>query len=221
MSTQAIPLESRSPKLKIYLRSWAEHVVTIKGDNPELFKGVSLSFYYLCMYWLLPADQQHDPLYQERRKLIEQSGFEGERIKAELEEILSEDQHLKECCETTLNLAYCVDWNFLYTVVSFIEENKLTNEIYEKLFEMFSEITYQQPFKKFTLSHLYNFDSTETIIPFDGLHIIRPAATEIPEIIGDTSVYNFLHNHQTGDYYVVTSNRIYRRVPRYDWLAIQ
>jgi Apea-like HEPN len=206
MPSQAIPEEARSPKLKGYLRNWSEAVASIKINHPELLKGVSLLLTHLCSYWLLTAEQHTDPSYQEKRAQIEQAGFEGERVIAELEEILSQDIHLRECCETAFNLASYVDPNFLYVIVTFIELDKLTDETFDNFFNIFSNATYGQPFKKFTLSHLFNFESTENRISFDGIYIILLEAARIPEIIGDVSVYTYLHNHQTGDFFLVTES---------------
>ena len=202
---EPIPEDQRHPKLKDYLKKWAQEVALAKRAHPEIFEGVTNGFYFLSFYWLTPAEH-HSPAYEAQiLKIVEASGFDGERIRNELEEILSEDNHLKECCETSLNLAYYLR-DFLFTVVSWIEEKKLTDESFEKLFSVFSELTYSQPFRKFTLSHLYNFDATEQILRFDGIQIMRLEASEIPGVIGDLSVYNFLHNHRTGDYFAITES---------------
>ncbi|MDX6531095.1 MAG: hypothetical protein QOH41_3385 [Blastocatellia bacterium] len=202
---QPVPENKRSQKLKSYVREWAKHVASVRKNHPELVKGVNLPFHYLCYFWLVPEDQHHASLHEAYIQ-IQRSGFEGERIKRELEEILSEDPHLTECCESPLNLAYYVDGNFLSMFVPFIEENEVTDETYDRFFNTFSEVSYRQPFRKFALSHLYNFDSTEQLLRFAGVQIMRLEAGEIPGVIGDASAYNFLHNHQTGDYFVITDS---------------
>jgi hypothetical protein len=202
---QPVPTSARSAKLKACLRNWAEQVVSVKRSNPEILKGVSLPFHYLCFFWLVPEDQQHSSNRQANRQVLE-SGFEGERVKRELEETLSEDHHLKECCESPLNLAYYVDGNFIATLVTLIEENRVTDENYDGLFNIFSEYTYSQQFRKLTLSHLYNFESPEIILRFAGVSVMRLEASDITDVIGDISIYNFLHNHQTGDYFVITES---------------
>lgn len=202
---QPVPESERSSKLKGYLRSWAEHLVAVKTSHPEILKDVQLPFHYLCYFWLTPTNQQHSSTQQGFGQ-IRDSGFEGERVKRELEEILSEDQHLKECCESALNLAYYVDGNFIEMLVTPIEENRVTDETYDGFFNIFSEFTYSQQFRKLTLSHLYNFESPETILRFAGVNVMRLEASDITDVIGDTSIYNFLHNHQTGDYFVITES---------------
>lgn len=123
----------------------------------------------------------------------------------EIEQILSEDKHIKECCDTALNLANLVDY-FIFDAVTLSEENKLTDDAYDELFLRFSQITYSQAFRKLTLSHLYNFDSPEKILRFNRVQIMRLEASDILEVIGDVAVYNFLHNHQTGDFFVITES---------------
>ena len=127
---QPVPASERSTKLKAYLRNWADHVVSVRKGNPELLKGVSLSFHYLCYFWLVPAEQQHSSI-QQTFSHVQASGFEGERIVAELNEILSEDQHLKECCESAQDLAFYVDGNFIEMLINPIESGNVTDERYQ------------------------------------------------------------------------------------------
>jgi hypothetical protein len=202
--TQPIPENQRSPNFKTYLHTWAENIAAVRETHPEVLKEIGSGFYFLAYYWLVSAEQ-HSALYKEKHVLVQSSRFEGERVKAELERVLSEDQHLRECCDTALNLAYLVDY-FIFDAVTLIEENKLTDDAYDELFLRFSQITYNQPFRKLTLSHLYNFDSPETILRFNRVQIMRLEASDILEVIGDIAVYNFLHNHQTGDCFVITES---------------
>ena len=202
---EPVPKEKRSQKLKGYLRTWAEHTASVKKNHPEVLNSVNLPFHYLCYFWLVPADRQNVSV-QETYTQIEESGFEGERIRGELEEILAEDQHLKHCCESPLNLAFYVDGNFLSMLAPFIEQNEVTDGTYDRYFDIFSEFSYRQPFRKFALSHLYNFASTEQLLQFAGVQIMRLDAAEIPGVIGDASAYSFLHNHETGDHFVITDS---------------
>jgi hypothetical protein len=113
---QPVPISERSANLKSYLRNWAEHLVSIKKSNPELLKGVNLPFHYLCYFWLVPAEQQ-SPSVRETFSQVQTSGFEGDRICAELNEVLSEDRHLKECCASPLDLAFYLDGNFVEMLI--------------------------------------------------------------------------------------------------------
>jgi hypothetical protein len=87
-----------------------------------------------------------------------------------------------------------------------IESGTINDENYEPFFKMFSDYTYSQAFRKFALSHLYNFESPEKILRFNQVSIMRLEIPEITDVIGDMSVYRFLHNHQTGDYFVITQS---------------
>ncbi len=202
---QPVPDSERSSSLKPYLRTWAEQVVAIRKGNPELLKGVSLPFHYLCYFWLVPSEQQHSSIQQTSNQ-VQASDFQGEKIVAELNEILSEDRHLKECCETALDLAFYLDGNLIEMLINAIESGSVTDERYDGFFRIFSDFTYSQPFKKFTLSHLYNFESPEKLLRFEGVNIMRLEVPEITDVIGDISVYRFLHNHVTGDYFVITQS---------------
>jgi hypothetical protein len=199
-----IPENQRSPNFKTHLRMWVADVEAVRKAHPEVLKEIGSGFYFLAYYWLVPAEQ-HSALYKEKHDLIHSSGFEGERVITEIEQILSEDKHIKECCDTALNLANLVDY-FIFDAVTLSEENKLTDDAYDELFLRFSQITYSQAFRKLTLSHLYNFDSPEKILRFNRVQIMRLEASDILEVIGDVAVYNFLHNHQTGDFFVITES---------------
>jgi hypothetical protein len=201
---QPVPENQRSLKFKTYLRAWALDIAAVRNKHPEVLQEFGSGFYLLAYYWLVPMEH-HSASYKEKHSLIQSSQFEGERVKSELEQVLTEDQHLKECCDTTVNLAYFVDF-FIFDAVNLIEENKLTDDAYDELFLRFSQITYSQPFRKLTLSHLYNFDSPEKLLRFNRVHIMRLEASDILNMIGDVAVYNFLHNHQTGDFFVITES---------------
>lgn len=201
---EPIPQENRSPNLKTYLRGWAESLVAVKKLKPEALEGIGSGFSFLCFYWLVPVEQ-HNALHRNKHSLIESSGFEGERIKGELEAVLSEDQHLKECCDTAMNLAYVIDYA-VRDVITLIDENLLTDDEYDKLFLRFSEVIYSQPFRKMTLTHLHNFYSPEKLLSFGRVQIMRLEPSDILDMIGEMSVYNILHNHQTGDFFAITES---------------
>ena len=118
-----VPESERSSKLKAYLRNWAEHLVSVKKGNPELLKGVNLPFNYFCYFWLTPYDQQHSSIKQTFSD-VRASGFDGERISSELNEILSEDRHLKECCESAQDLAFYIDGNFIEPLISHLKRQR-------------------------------------------------------------------------------------------------
>jgi hypothetical protein len=168
-------------------------------------KGVNLPFNYLCYFWLTPSEQQHSSIRNSFSE-VRATGFDGEKISTQLNEILSEDRHLKECCESAQDLAFYADGNFIEPLISHFESGNVNDEDYNGFFRIFSEYTYSQPFRKLTLSHLYNFESPETILRFKGLSIMRLDVSDISDVIGDNSVYRFLHNHQTGDYFVITES---------------
>jgi Apea-like HEPN len=199
---EPIPQDRRSANFKSYLRRWAEDITAVRKSHPEVLHGIAFEFYFLCFYWLMPREQ-HNASYIEKHKLIESTGFAGERIKGELEQVLVEDQHLRDCCDTTLNLAYLVDH---FEILPLIQAEKLTDDEYDKLFLRFTDVVYSQPFRKMTLSHLYNFVSPEKIMSFGNIKIMRLEPSHILDVIQDRSVYNFLHNHQTGDFFAITES---------------
>jgi hypothetical protein len=201
----AIPNEARSPKLREYLRRWAEDILAIK-EHHKVWADTQYLFSYLCYFWLIPIDQHQPASYIEKHDQIKTSGFDGSRVKLELEELLSDDLHLLECCEDPLTLSRHIDRTCLSLITTFIKPNRLKPEVVDRIVESFVGLTYQQRFSKSGVSHLYNFHSDNSHIIFSEIQLVQLEASRIPVVIGDDSIYRFLHNHQAGDFFLITES---------------
>lgn len=114
-----IPQNERSSALKQILFEYVNLIANLRNADPNLAKQQPSLFFFLSFPWLveqntLTADQKD---FLERRKLeAAQLGFDGERAKKQLEDILAVDKHLAECCPTLVQLANYLDTSFIRPV---------------------------------------------------------------------------------------------------------
>src|SRR5258708_4828430 len=98
-----VPQNERYPGLKRVLFDYVYEMAKIQQNNPNVAEQQALFFTFLTFPWLAAMDglTEEQRLYQDRRKFeIAQLGFDGERAKEVLSEILAADVHLRECCPT-------------------------------------------------------------------------------------------------------------------------
>ena len=207
MSTNpAIPEERRSPSLKTILRRYVDLIARISAANPELARQHQNLFYFFAYAWLADAGGDVDVEADLTRQQEEyaQLGFDGAQVKRELGQVLDEDQHLRECCSTLLNLAYFLDIEFIGYAASHQNQSGISEEEYGKVFKGFSDYVYAEPFRTLALSHLYNFEAEDNDLMFDVVRVVRLNASDISLILGEPTSQSFLHPHGVGDYFIVT-----------------
>jgi hypothetical protein len=207
-----IPVGERYGKLKEFLFEYVEIVAKLRTSNKAPAEQ-QLSFFFLMYPWLadpavMPSEQK--ALMERRKAEITQLGFDAERAKKYLEDILANDKHLAECCPTPLHLANYVDTSFISNVAS----TKNVGTAQEKLdfaFEEFESLTYHQGrFRRIALSHLFNLDMDGTSASFEGdsttkgsVRIERIDQSTIPRILGESGFQAFLHPAHAGNCFVV------------------
>jgi hypothetical protein len=205
-----VPPNERYPGLKPALFDFVDQLAKIREDNPNLAEQ-SLFFTFLTFPWLAAAGTltQEQIFHQERRKLeIEQLGFDGERAKRILDDILAKDQHLRECCPSPLHLATYFDAKFLTSSADAKRRGVPLSRL-EFAFEAFESLTYQQRFRRIALSHLYNFDMEgdhaviEGTEPLGDIRIERLNERAIPAILGESGFQAFLHPVGVGNCFVL------------------
>jgi len=99
MSTNpmVIPQTERCGALKQILFAHVDLIANLRNANPNVAKQQPSLFFFLSFPWLveqntLTVDQKD---FLERRKLeAAQLGFDGERAKKQLQDILTADKHL-------------------------------------------------------------------------------------------------------------------------------
>ena len=206
-----VPQNVRFSGLKRVLFDYLDEIARIRQDNPNLAPQQSLFFTFLTFPWLVDmralTDEQRE--YQERLKLqLAQAGFNGERAKEALNEILANDVHLRECCPTSLQLAGYFDAQFLAAALD-ATCHGATRERLEFAFEDFEAATYHQRFRRIALSHLFNFEMKGDNVMFKGsdplsdIRIVRLNARAIPTILGESDLQGFLHTPGIGNCYVI------------------
>lgn len=201
-----VPQEERSPSLRKYLRGYVDLVARISAANPELAREHQNLFYFFAYAWL--ADPGGDPGVEadltRRREEYERLGFDGDRARSELSQVMDEDKHLKECCSTLTSLAYFLDIEFISHAAPHQNDAGISDEEYGKMFDAFSEHVYSEPFRTMALSHLYNFEAEDTHLLFDVVRVGRLTASEVSLVLGEPTNQSFIHPYGVGDYFVMT-----------------
>jgi hypothetical protein len=105
---QVIPSSERFENLKGFLLGYVDIVAKIRDENPKLAQAFPLFFMFLMFPWLAPETQlssEEKELVERRKHEMEKLNFDGLKAKKQLEEVLTKDKHLRECCPTLLHLA--------------------------------------------------------------------------------------------------------------------
>src|SRR6266852_7841521 len=166
-----IPAGERYGKLKQILFEYVETIANLRSANPSLAEQQPSFFLFLTFPWLADAAllSPEQNAFVERRKVeITQRGFDGERAKKDLEEIRANDNHLAECCPTSLLLANYLDTSFI-TAVAEAKRAGTAQQQLDFAFEEFENQTYRQGrFRRIALSHLFNFNMDGNSAMFVG-----------------------------------------------------
>lgn len=132
-----VPQEERSPSLRAYLRGYMDLVARVSAANPELAREHQNLFYFFVYAWL--ADPGGDPEVEadlaRRMEEYARLGFDGDRVRSELSQVMDEDKHLKECCSTPTSLAYFLDIEFIGHAAPHQNDASISDEEYGKMFE--------------------------------------------------------------------------------------
>jgi hypothetical protein len=224
-----IPIPERYALLRHILDGFVDEVAKLKKQNPNLAAEQPLFFLFLVYPWVADATaltaEQKD--FLERRKLeIRGIGFNGEKARTQLEEILRNDNHLSECCPTPLLLASYFD----SALVTVLADSKLQGAAQARIdfaYDEFERLTYHQGrFRRIALSHLFNLDIDGNSALLEGdkstlgdIRIERLDERTIPEILGETGrLQSFLHLPGTGNCFVVEEETA-SNVGDMTWLA--
>jgi hypothetical protein len=116
-----IPIEERCASLRDFLLDQTRAVTQIRKLRPTLIPEEAAPFLYLCFPWIhVPAGSDQETLLTISRKEFEAAGFQGARVKEQLEIIRSEDKHLRECCANIGQLAQFLDARFIAPSVNLL-----------------------------------------------------------------------------------------------------
>ena len=187
--------------LKQALFGYLDEIARIQREYPNLAPQQPLFFTFLTFPWLVDMEvlTEEQRAYQDRLKLqLAEAGFDGQRAKAILNEVLAKDLQLRECCLTPLQLAGYLDAQFLASALD-MTRHGAGRERLEFAFENFESATYGQRFRRIALSHLFNIDMQSDSLVFKGnrplgdIRIERLNPRAIPPILGETDLQGFLH----------------------------
>jgi hypothetical protein len=207
-----IPEAERYAGLKAAVFEYTDRVARIEAANPNLARQWPEFFLFLVYPWILDRGQlsAEQKGFLDRRKVeVAALGFDGERVKAQLEGILAGDRHLAECCPTLLHFVNFLNAFFIKTAA----ESKRSGASQDQLdftYGEFETLTYRQGrFKRIALSHVFNFDMEGNSSAFPSadaamnIRIERLDNSTIPGILGESGVQAFLHPAGIGNCFVV------------------
>jgi hypothetical protein len=223
-----IPHGERFGNLKPILFEYVDIVAKLRDANTNLASQQPSFFLFLAFPWvadktLLSSEQVG--FLERRKKEITQLGFDGDRAKKHLDEVIANDKHLAECCPTPYLLAKYFDSSFI-TAVADAKRQKAASDRLEFAFEEFESLTYHQGhFRRIALSHLFNFDMDTNSAKFVGdertvgsIQIERIDLSTIPRILGEAGFQAFLHPSRAGNCFVVEDESA-SSVPDFQWLS--
>ncbi len=211
-----IPIAERYPALREFLFQQRDSVAQIKKSNPRLIPEDAAPFLYLCFPWIhVPSNKEQENQIKIRQAEFAAAGFHGEAVKVQLEGILREDKHLRECCANAGQLAQFLDARFIAPSVNLLMVGA-PDETLRARFEEFSRLTYEQGrFKIFGLYHIFNFESEDASLRMGSLRVELLDSPTVARILGETSIPSFLHAQGVGDCFVIAE----REGPCDDFIA--
>jgi hypothetical protein len=219
-SKMVIPENKRYERLKEVVFWLADSLLTLRAKKANLFPGQTSNLLLLAYPWLaveLNPEAAQEKILAQNRHILSELGFPGEKVLAELRDVLAKDQHLATCCLTPLRLAQYLDSSIVRQIAA-EKQSGATQDRLHSAYEEFEESTYRRgPFKRAVLSHLFNFEMEGNSVRIDDIRIERLMPDTIPRIIGEPGFQAFLHPSKAGDCFIVAEDSD-SSVPDLEWM---
>jgi len=189
-----IKFEDRTEKLKPFLHQTLQKILSVQAKQ----KDFDLSDTFPLQIIIEEKDE-------DKKKFLLENNINVEETVAEMQEILSSDQHLSKCCVTVNKLAMWLD-SFIAEVFRLTSGVMPNDKNFNEFFNEFLSITYAEPFKAVVYSHIFNFNSDSNYLDFGDLKILKLELADRFRMLGDHSTLSLLHpNESLGTYFVVSS----------------
>jgi hypothetical protein len=224
-----VPEELRSPNLKSLALGWSRRIAGLFKISDALKSATNSYFFFIAYSFVVDEKAANvSPAMSEalakRREFVASLGIDGEQLKTQLQAILKEDKHLRECCPTEVELAYFLDSHFI-TPVSVVIAGGADDQQIEFSFQEFQSLTYGQGrFRRLAATHLFNFDMEGDTLAIEGnddtlgnITIERIEPNRIPLLLGETGYSAFLHPANTGNCFVIEAEYA-SAVSDFNWL---
>lgn len=208
MSSPAIPVEERFGGLRESLFALAIELTKALKKNPPLHNAAPEDvFWSLTLPWIAEFDTP-DPVPDLRRAIegrkqeVTATGFDGEAAARRLQEILSKDTHLAECCPTLGLLARHLSRHFLHdasTIMDVLSEPVGVDSLYES----FANLTYGQGrFRRSAFTHVFNLDIEGKDVQIADVRILRLNPDLQRSLLGEKTYSPFLHPPNVGNCFI-------------------
>lgn len=162
----------------------------------------SLSLYSLLYPWFVPDDYKTSETENAKAKFLE-FNVNGDALGEKLEAVLSDDLHLKECCVNVLTFASLLD-----KIIGLLlgeDDQRVDDSEFDARFDAFVSRVYEEPFKAYTCSHVFNLSAYANSLDFENLAIQELAQHDIPILLGESTSFSFLHPYKSGEYFIVAT----------------
>ncbi len=184
--------------LRKYTGICAEVVKNLVGQTPE-----QKPFFHAAYFASLEASPE-DP--DGHKAQLRKLGIDGDILINDLNALLEEDNHLKECCGNAVALAYYLD-DFIEHLAWLadldIEASKFESYYNNQLSELKAR-TYECRFTRVALSHLYNFDSNVIKAEIGTFRVERLESNKISALLGESTPVSFLNPEGVGNFFIVS-----------------
>ena len=163
--------------------------------NMDLTSGLSFA---VALYDAVDVDEL-PPLNRELRSFIlSESCFGKSEARAILDKLLSDDSHLRKCCQTAWGLARTIDLvlpEALEAMPYSWDEGGVEFAVSRMV-----ERLYESEFRRNIFVRVYNLDSEMLSCSFSGFEfdVVRLPHTDIALLVGDATPHSVLHDVKTG-----------------------
>lgn len=204
MTILPIPIAKRSSNLKPLLAGMLQRIHELRQTELLKTSSYALSLYSIIFPWFVQDELKTEESETAKRTFIE-FGVDGSEFGKKLEAVLDDDPHLRECCVSPMLFARLLD-GFIDRSIDDIETSSPTSDRFDSDFEEFAERVYEEPFRAFAFSHVFNFSAFAEHLNFGNLNIRKISTLEIPFLLGESTSFSFLHPFQSGEFFVVAES---------------
>lgn len=209
-----IPTDERSPQLKsivFELYGKFAHLMMERKVRAQI-----LPLGHILEPWLKVKEEAIANDLQARKAAMLSFGIDGASYLERLQRVLDSDRHLRQCCGWAQPLIDHIDRHLGASLLVNLMGTSHLDEA-ENDWKDFIELTYAEPLKRLSYTHLFNFKTDQAPFSLGNARIERLSLPALAEILGENlSAVRFFHRPAESEYFLVFEESGWDANPR-DW----
>jgi len=172
---------------------------------------------YLLQPWLEEGERTIGGSFNARRAEMLTLGIDGASYVARFQGVLRSDDHLKQCCGWVSPLIDHIDRHVGSLLINLMGTSHLGEA--ESDWNDFLSLTYANPLKRFSYTHLFNFKTEQAPLELGGPRIEALSPHDVADLLGENlSAVRFFQRPAESEYFLVFEESGWVANPR-EWLS--